>query len=68
MMNLAGAVDLVVYACQHGTRGDLFVQKAPAATMEVLAEAVKQLLNADNPVKVVGTRHSEKPYETLLTR
>jgi UDP-glucose 4-epimerase len=68
MMNLAGAVDLVLYAFQHARPGDLFVQKAPAVTIEVLAKAVKGLLHADNPVKVIGTRHGEKLYETLLTR
>lgn len=68
MMSLAGAVDLVIYAFTHGKPGDLFVQKAPAATIATLAEAVKRLLKANNPVKVIGTRHGEKLYETLLTR
>ncbi len=68
MMNLDGAVDLVLFAFQHAKPGDRFVQKAPAATLETLAEAVKKLLGADNPVKVIGTRHGEKLYETLLTR
>ena len=68
MMTLDDAVDLVVYAFQHAKPGDMFVQKAPAATIGTLAEAVKRLMKADNPLKVIGTRHGEKLYETLLTR
>ena len=68
MMSLDDAVDLVVYAFQHGAPGDLFVQKAPAATIGTLAEAVKRVFKADNAVQVIGTRHGEKVYETLLTR
>ncbi|MDD3945491.1 MAG: polysaccharide biosynthesis protein [Bacteroidales bacterium] len=68
MMTLNDAVDLVIYAFQHGHNGDLFVQKAPAATLETLARALKELLNKDTPVKVIGTRHGEKLYETLVTR
>lgn len=68
MMSLDDAVDLVVYAFSSGEPGDLFVQKAPAATIGTLAEAVKQLFDADNPIQVIGTRHGEKLYETLLTR
>jgi UDP-N-acetylglucosamine 4,6-dehydratase len=68
MMSLDDAVDLVVYAFQHGAPGDLFVQKAPAATIGMLAEALKRLFDADNPVQLIGTRHGEKLYETLLTR
>jgi UDP-N-acetylglucosamine 4,6-dehydratase/5-epimerase len=68
MMTLDGAVDLVLYAFEHGSPGDLFVQKAPAATIGVLADALKCLLRADNPIRVIGTRHGEKQYETLLTR
>jgi len=68
MMSIADAVDLVLYAFAHGTPGDIFVQKSPAATIGTLAEAVKQVLAADNPVQVIGTRHGEKRYETLLTR
>ncbi len=68
MMTLEDAVDLVLYAFEHGENGDLFVQKAPAATLDVLAEALKQLYKADNEVKVIGTRHGEKLYETLVTR
>lgn len=68
MMTLNDAVDLVLYAFEHGHQGDLFVQKAPAATLEVLADSLKELYHADNEVKVIGTRHGEKLYETLVTR
>lgn len=68
MMTLEDAVDLVLYAFENGCNGDLFVQKAPAATLEVLAKALKELYNADNEIKIIGTRHGEKLYETLVTR
>lgn len=68
MMTLDDALDLVLYAFEHGNNGDLFVQKAPAVTLEVLAEALKELYKADTEVKVIGTRHGEKLYETLVTR
>ena len=74
MMTLDDAVDLVIYAFTHGHNGDLFVQKAPAATLDVLAEALKQIYAQVQPeygnteVKVIGTRHGEKLYETLVTR
>ncbi len=68
MMTLDDAVDLVRYAFENGNSGDLFVQKAPAATLSVLAQALKEMLNADNEVRVIGTRHGEKLYETLVTR
>jgi UDP-glucose 4-epimerase len=68
MMTLDDAVELVVYAFTNAKPGDLFVQKAPAATLTTLIEALKKLLRAENPVKVIGTRHREKLYETLLTR
>ena len=74
MMTLDDAVDLVIYAFTHGHNGDLFVQKAPAATLDTLAEALKQVYSkvdptyADTEVKVIGTRHGEKLYETLVTR
>jgi UDP-glucose 4-epimerase len=68
MMTIAGAVDLVLYAFTHGTPGDVFVQKAPSATIGTLAEALLKLLNAKNEVRVIGTRHGEKLYETLLNR
>ena len=74
MMTLDDAVDLVIYAFTHGHNGDLFVQKAPAATLSTLAEALKQIYSKVDPkygeteVKVIGTRHGEKLYETLVTR
>ena len=68
MMTLDDAVDLVIYAFEHGRQGDLFVQKAPAATIETLAEAVKELKHSDLPIKYIGTRHGEKLYETLVTK
>ncbi len=68
MMTLDDAVDLVMYAFEHGHNGDLFVQKAPAATLDVLAEALKQLYKTEVEVKTIGTRHGEKLYETLVTR
>ena len=68
MMTLDDAVDLVLYAFQHGHNGDLFVQKAPAATLDVLADALKELYHSTADVRVIGTRHGEKLYETLVTR
>jgi UDP-glucose 4-epimerase len=68
MMSIDDAVDLVLYAYEHGRQGDIFVQKAPAATIETLAHAIKKLFKAPNPVEIIGTRHGEKVYETLLTR
>jgi len=68
MMSPEGAVDLVVYAFEHSRPGDIFVQKAPAATIDVLAQAMKKVFQADNEVRVIGTRHGEKLYETLLNR
>ncbi len=68
MMSIEEAVDLVLFAFEHGKPGDIFVQKAPAATIGTLAEALKRILNADNPIRVIGMRHGEKQYETLLTR
>lgn len=69
MMTLDDAVDLVLYAFEHGQNGDIFVQKAPAATIEVLTQALKELLQVnDHPVTVMGTRHGEKAYEALLSR
>ncbi len=68
MMSIDGAVDLVLWAFEHGNPGDTFVQKAPAATLATLAEALKRVFEADNPIQVIGTRHGEKLYETLLTR
>ena len=68
MMTLEDAVDLVLYAFEHGKQGDLFVQKAPAATIDTLAQAVKELKNSDVPIKYIGTRHGEKAYEVLVTK
>ena len=68
MMTLDDAVDLVIYAWQHGNNGDLFVQKAPAATLTVLAQALKELFQADTEIRIIGTRHGEKLYETLVTQ
>lgn len=69
MMTLDDAVDLVLYAFEHGKQGEIFVQKAPAATIEVLAKALTGLLGVpDHPVNVIGTRHGEKLYEALLSR
>ena len=69
MMTLDDAVDLVLYAFEHGNSGDIFVQKAPAATIETLAHALTGLLGKpDHPVHVIGTRHGEKKHETLLSR
>ncbi|MEL7601197.1 MAG: polysaccharide biosynthesis protein [Proteiniphilum sp.] len=68
MMTLNDAVDLVLYAFEHGNNGDLFVQKAPAVTLDILAEALKDLYKAQTEVRVIGTRHGEKLYETLVTR
>ncbi len=68
MMTIEDAVDLVVYAFQNGKPGDIFVQKAPAATILTLAEALKKLFEADSEIQILGTRHGEKLYETLLNR
>ena len=68
MMTLEDAVDLVLYAFEHGHNGDLFVQKAPAATLDVLAKALTELYNSKVEIRTIGTRHGEKLYETLVTR
>jgi UDP-N-acetylglucosamine 4,6-dehydratase len=68
MMTLGDAVELVWYAFQNGNPGDMFVQKAPAATIETLAKALKELYKADNEIRIIGTRHGEKLYETLVNR
>ena len=67
IMSLEEAVELVAYTFEYGNTGDIMVQKAPACTIAVLAEAVKQLFGAENPVRTIGIRHGEKMYETLLT-
>ena len=67
IMSLDEAVDLVLFAFEHGISGDILVQKAPACTIGVLAQAVKELFNSDCEIKIIGIRHGEKMYETLLT-
>jgi UDP-glucose 4-epimerase len=68
MMSMDGAIDLVLYAFKHARQGDMFVKKASACTVGDLALAIKELFNAKNEIKIIGTRHGEKLYETLLTR
>jgi UDP-glucose 4-epimerase len=68
MMTIEGAVDLVLYAFNHGSPGDIFVQKAPSATIGTLAQALLKLFAAKNEIRIIGTRHGEKLYETLLNR
>ncbi len=68
MMTLEDAVDLVIYAFEHGKQGDLFVQKAPAATIRTLAKAIKELKHSDVPINCIGTRHEEKVFEVLVTK
>ena len=68
MMTLEDAVDLVLYAFEHGEQGDLFVQKAPAATIDTLAKAVRELKHSNVPINCIGTRHGEKLYEVLVTK
>ena len=68
MMTLEDAVDLVLYAFTNGVNGDMFVQKAPAATLDTLARALLKLYQSDVKIKIIGTRHGEKKYETLVTR
>jgi UDP-N-acetylglucosamine 4,6-dehydratase len=68
MMSIDDALDLVVFAFQHANPGDIFVQKAPAATIATLANALKRLFNKGNEIRIIGTRHGEKLHETLLTR
>lgn len=68
LMSLEDSVDLVLYAFRHGKQGDIFVQKAPASTVADLAHALKEIFAMDNPIRVIGTRHGEKLYESLLSR
>jgi UDP-glucose 4-epimerase len=68
LMSLEEAVELVLFAFENGNAGDLFVNKAPAGTIGDLAQAIKELCNSDTPIKIIGTRHGEKVYETLCTR
>ncbi|TXH04364.1 MAG: NAD-dependent epimerase/dehydratase family protein [Candidatus Moraniibacteriota bacterium] len=68
LMSLEDSVDLVLYAFEHGRQGDIFVQKAPASTVDVLARALKELFKRENEIRVIGTRHGEKLYESLVSR
>ena len=68
LMSLEDSVDLVLYAYKNAAQGDIFVQKAPASTLQDLAIALKELFNVSNPIKIIGTRHGEKLYETLVAR
>jgi len=68
LMSLAESVDLVLYAFENARPGDIFVQKAPASTVGDLAQALRELLRRNNPIKVIGTRHGEKLYESLVSR
>jgi UDP-N-acetylglucosamine 4,6-dehydratase len=68
LMSLPDSVDLVLHAFEHGQQGDIFIQKAPACTIEVLAEALLEIFAAPGPVRVIGTRHGEKLFESLVSR
>ncbi|MFH0976560.1 MAG: polysaccharide biosynthesis protein [Spirochaetota bacterium] len=68
LMSIDNAVDLVLYAFQHGKQGDMFIQKSPASTIKDLATAIVEILGIKNEIKIIGTRHGEKLYETLVTR
>lgn len=68
LMSLEDSVDLVLYAFKHGLQGDIFVQKAPACTVEVLALALKEIFQGNSPIRIIGTRHGEKLYESLVSR
>lgn len=68
LMSLDDSVDLVLHAYEHGQQGDIFVQKSPASTIGDLAQALKELMGKDNPVRIIGTRHGEKLYESLVSR
>lgn len=68
LMSLEDSVDLVLHAFEHGSQGDIFVQKAPASTVGDLAQALKDIFQSDNPIRIIGTRHGEKLYESLLSR
>ena len=68
LMSLEDAIELVVFAFKYAEAGDIMVLKAPASTIKDLAQAIKELFNADNEIKIIGTRHGEKLYETLLTK
>jgi len=68
LMSLEEAVDLVMFAYANGNQGDLLVQKAPASTIGDLAQAIREIFHASNPIEIIGNRHGENPYETLCTR
>ena len=68
LMSLDDSVDLVLHAYEHGRKGDIFVQKAPASTIGVIAQALKEIFEKDNPVRIIGTRHGEKLFESLVSR
>ncbi len=68
LMSLEDSVDLVLHAYAHGSQGDIFIQKAPASTVGDLAQALKEIFQRDNPIKIIGTRHGEKLYESLVSR
>jgi UDP-N-acetylglucosamine 4,6-dehydratase/5-epimerase len=68
LMSLENSVDLVIHAFEHGRQGDIFVQKAPASTIEVLARALQELFGKDDDLRIIGTRHGEKLYESLVAR
>ena len=68
LMSLEDSLDLVLHAFENAAQGDIFVQKAPASTVQDLAQALKELFGADNAIKIIGTRHGEKLYESLISR
>lgn len=68
LMSLEDSVDLVLYAFKHGRQGDIFVQKSPSSTIADLVQALKEIFSSDNPVRIIGTRHGEKLYESLVSR
>jgi len=68
LMSLEESVDLVVYAFENGQQGDIFIQKAPASTIEVLAQALQELFSKQDNIRIIGTRHGEKLYESLVSR
>jgi UDP-glucose 4-epimerase len=68
LMSLDDSVDLVLYAFSHGAQGDIFVQKAPASTVGDLAQALREIYSSPSPIRIIGTRHGEKLYESLLSR
>lgn len=68
LMSLEDSVDLVLYAFEHGKQGDIFVQKAPASTLDDLAQALKSLFASTSSIRIIGTRHGEKLYESLISR